>query len=307
MANYRIENITGASFSGSDGTGRTYTLAYANANSAAFFVQVQGVLLTQFYDFTISSGVLTINTYLANADVVVLNYITDSTGISSGTSYTTADLVRSELKATDAFTSATDPTLAAVSNWIGEESRFIDSVTNSVFSEVTTSSEVHDYDGADVFRFPASPLTEITTVEYNVNSSNTTPSWVTLQSGEGYNYLEYLGEGEIEFISGTSATHKLTPSPGRRKLRVTYKKGYTEVPGEIQKLATKLVAKRVIETLINSQANTEGGDIQVGTIRVSDPSIFSVNYIKQMKQDIKDYLKDIGQDFTVFRQTRVYY
>lgn len=307
MVNYRIENITGASFSGTDGTGRTYTLAYSNPGNASFLVQVQGYLLTQYADFTISGGVLTINTYVANSDIVLLNYLTDVTGPTpSGTDYTTASLVAVELKAAAAFSSSTEPTLSTVSNWIAEESRYIDSLTNSVFSEVTASSEVHDYDGSGIFRFPCSPLTEVTTVEYNENGPGDSPSWLTLQSGEGYNYLEYLDEGEIEFIHGINATNKLTPARGKRKFRLTYTKGYATVPGTIQKLATKLVTKRIIESLINSQSNTEGGDIQVGTIRVSDPSNFSVNYVKQMNADIKQYIADIGQEFTVFRTTRVY-
>ena len=87
---------------------------------------------------------------------------------------------------------------------------------------------------------------------------------------------------------------------------MSYTKGYATTPLEIQKLATLLVSKRVISTILNSQANTEGGSIQVGTIRVSDPGSFSVNYIKGMQDNINELYNNIGFNFKTFRGTRVY-
>lgn len=221
-------------------------------------------------------------------------------------SYTTAALVAAEIRADTAFSSTTTPTLASVQNWIEEESKMIEIKSGQVFGSTVESSIYFDYDGSGIFRVPKTPVISITGLEYNVNSNNTTSSWVTLQDGYGYNYLTYKDEGEVEFIGGANATNKVSPIAGKKNIRLTYTYGYSSTPLEIQKLCSLLVAKRVILTLINSQGNTEGGDIQVGTIRVSDPSNYSLGYLKSMNQEIDALFSNIGQGLNTFRMTRNY-
>ena len=220
--------------------------------------------------------------------------------------YTTVSLVEAEIRASAVFSSDTTPTLATVNTWIEQESKDIELKTGTVFASTVVSSELNDYNGDGIFRFQAAPLISIDKVEYNVNSNNVAASYVTLETGNGYNYLEYLEEGEMEFISGNLSTNKIHPVQGKKKFMLSYTKGYATTPLEIQKLATLLVAKRTITTLINSQSNTEGGSIQVGTIRVTDPSNFSLDYVKGMSGSINDLYNSIGQNFKTFRGTRVY-
>jgi hypothetical protein len=127
-----------------------------------------------------------------------------------------------------------------------------------------------------------------------------------LEGGFGKNYLLYEDVGEVEFINGNNATNIVVPRSGKKRLRASYVYGYAVVPLEIQRLTTLLVAKRVIMSLASSQSNTEGGSIQVGTIRVSDPSNFSVNYLKSLNQEVSDLFGSIGQGLKVFRYDRVY-
>jgi len=223
-------------------------------------------------------------------------------------SYTTATIVEGEVRASAVFSSATVPTLTQVNNWIEEESTNIEVTTGVIFASTVVTSELNDYEntGEGIFRIKAAPILSFDTIRYNVNSNSVAPSWVTLESGAGYNYLEYLDEGEIEFISGNLAVNKITPNSGKQRFMLDYTKGYTTTPLEVQKLATLTVAKRVIETILNSQANTEGGSIQVGTIRVTDPGSFSTNYISGLGKSINDLYYSIGQKFKTFRGTRVY-
>ena len=222
--------------------------------------------------------------------------------------YTTPELIQGEIRASSAFSTSTEPTLAQVENWIEEESKDIEVKSGMIFASTVVSSELHDYNntGENIFRYPSTPIISIDKVEYNTNSNNTTPNWIELETGAGYNYLEYLEEAEIEFINGQEATNKININSGKQRLRMSYTKGYATTPLEIQKLATLLVSKRVISTILNSQANTEGGSIQVGTIRVSDPGSFSVNYIKGMQDSINELYDSIGFNFKTFRGTRVY-
>lgn len=308
MVNYtaRTEVIYGSSFSGTSGdTGRSYVLANPGAISQMFTVMVQGTPLSPTVEFTNTSTTVTILNPLDDGFLVVLNYLTLYNGV-TGTAYTTPDLVNVEIRAEAAFSSTTVPSLDTVENWISEESAVIDLMTNSVYSSNLVSSEYVDYDGDPIFRFPTAPVIGVDLIEYNIYNLGQTPSWISLEEGFDKNYLVYSSEGEIEFIPGLNATNRVMPKPGLKRLRVTYRSGYASVPMDIQKLATLMTAKRVIMSLINGQANEEGGAIQVGTISVSDPSNYSVNYLKSLNTEIDTLAKGIGRGFTTYRNSRVY-
>jgi hypothetical protein len=221
-------------------------------------------------------------------------------------SYTTASLVEAEIRADAAFSSSTTPTLSSVNNWINEESALINLMTHEIYSSTTVSSTYVDYDGSGILRFPHAPLISITSIEYNVYGEGLASSWVALTEGIDKNYISYLDEGEACFVSGVNVTVNVLPRAGKQRLRLSYVYGYNTVPTEIQRLCTLMVAKRVIMSLINSQANSEGGEIQVGTIRVADPSNFSPNYVKAMTEEIRQAQMDMGSKLKTYRIPRVY-
>lgn len=312
MANYIARDegasLTGSNFSGSDGaTNRTLALSYTGALQALSKVTVQGVTLTPNAEYTIASDALTLLVPLNNFMIVSVDYLQAVSGSATiVTEYTTAALVEAEVRATTPFSPSTTPTLSQVEVWIAEETAFVDRLLGESFSQNTASSVLVDYDGSGILTLPHSPVISITSIQYNVNSHLVSPSWITLESGFGKNYLEYLDEGEIEFINGGEGTYHVSPIGGKKKFRLTYSYGYASVPLDIQKLTTLLVSKRVIQTLISSQANSEGGEIRVGTIMVADPTSFSNNYLVNLNKDIDDTLSKMRRDFKVFRLNRVY-
>ncbi len=221
--------------------------------------------------------------------------------------YTTLENVQAEIRAENAFDNNTLPSSQDVERYIEEASKVIDLRTGMTFGSTVVSSEYFDYNNADeIFRFPKKPIISIQSIEYNQNGSGMEPSWITLESGYDKNYLLYNEEGEVQFIYGVNATNKVTPQSGYKRLRISYTHGYTVIPSEIQMLCTLLVAKRVIQTLVTSQGNTEGGEVQVGVIRVSDPSNFSISTLKNMNEEIEKLYSDIGQKYKTFTFTRYY-
>ena len=221
--------------------------------------------------------------------------------------YTTLALVQAELQGSE-ITASTTPSSSQVTTWIEEASAEIEIMTGEVFTSTTVSSEYLDYNSIDrILRIPKLPLISVTSVEYNKeNNVASSADWVTLEEGQGKNYLVYKDEGEIEFISGNSATNKLLPKSGNKRIRVSYVYGHNSTPLEIQRLATLMVAYRTISSLVNSQANTEGGSVTVGPITVQDPTNFSVNYVKNLQSQIQDLKNNIGHGFKTFRSGRVY-
>lgn len=220
--------------------------------------------------------------------------------------YTTTAFVKDEIRATSDFSTDTVPTLEAVKRYIDEASKEIEVHSNMVFGQTTQSSQVLDYDGSGILRLPRLPIVTLSELLYNSNSEGVAASWVTLQSGIDKNYITYDDEGEVVFVNGINATNKITPKAGKQKFTVSYDSGYASIPFEVQRLATLIVAKRVIMTLASSQSNSEGGDIQIGTIKVSDPSNYSINYIDSLNKEIDRLYKSIGQDLKTYRIVRDY-
>lgn len=220
--------------------------------------------------------------------------------------YTTLSLVEAEVRASTPLSASTIPTSTSVITWIEESSKEIELKTGELFSSTVASSILFDYDGENIFRLPFSELISIDKVEYNKEPINYTPNWVVLQNGGVYDYITYLPEGEIHFVSGVSSSNNVIPLSGKQRLRISYKYGSNSTPLHIQRLATLLVAKRIILSLATNQANTAGGEIQIGTIRITDPSSYGIQYLNNMNSEIDRLYKDIGNGLKTFRLTRVY-
>jgi hypothetical protein len=213
--------------------------------------------------------------------------------------YTTLELIQAEIRASTAFSSSTTPTAAQVTTWITEASKELEIISGNVFASTVVSSLYMDYDGSEIIRLPQYPIISVQKVEYNNNGPTMASDYVTLTEGFGNDYLLYSDEGELELINGPK-------TPGKKRLRLSYTYGYTSTPAEIQRLATLLASKRVILSLQNSQGNSEGGDVQIGTIRVSEPSNYSANYIKNMDVEVNSQIENLVSKYKVFRLNRLY-
>lgn len=206
-------------------------------------------------------------------------------------SYTTIALVSAELNGFS-ITASSTPSSSVVTNWIIEASRDVELLTNQVWSSTTATSEYHDYDGSGFFFTYNKPIITITSLHAESNGINaTTASWYQLLEGRTIDkdFIVYRDEGEIRFHGNKM------PNEGYQNLCVTYTYGYNTTPTEIQRLATLLAAKRVIYSIVNGSATSEGGSISVGTISVSDPSTFGHSHIKNMDMEIESLLSSIGK------------
>jgi hypothetical protein len=219
--------------------------------------------------------------------------------------YTTVADVGYELGSITINSSST-PTSTVVSSWIDESDAEINLMTNNVYSSTTNSSVLIDYDGSGILRLPKTPVISITSLETNVNAVGTAASWMSLQEGVDKNYILYTGPGEVHFISGDAATNKILPHAGKQVMRATYVSGYSSVPAIIKRLSTLLTAKRYITSVVNNTNTSQGGEVQVGPIRVSDPSNFSVSYVRQINDEIDRLRKQAVGGLKVFRVTHLY-
>ena len=222
------------------------------------------------------------------------------------TDYTNTLLVKAEVGAKQDFGASTIPSITDVNNWIEQNSRIIDAWSNNHFGVETVTDEYLDYDGRDVFSLPFQNVLEITSLQYNKSGRGEEPEWVTLEDGLDKNYLFYddLGEVEILVPAGRNAVFKGKLSPGSKRLKISYTRGFSEVPKQVERLATLMTAKNVLGASVNARSGKS--NIRVGQIMVSSPDRFSVQYVQSLNQEIESLKNQIGEGFKTFRFTRVY-
>jgi len=213
-------------------------------------------------------------------------------------SYTTVELVAAQLGTS--IDASSTPSSSDVSTWIEEADAEIDARTGLTFEPEVFSNEIYDWEGNDNLIRVSSELVSVSTLEYNNQNAGETPVWTS--KTEDVDFFLYGDSGEIEIN-----TKKFSPIPGHKRFKLSGTKGKASVPKEIQRLATLTVGNRVVETVVQNQAYANsGGDVQVGTIKVGNPSAFSISGVNAAKSEIENlYTKVIG-DFRAFRVTRAY-
>lgn len=213
-------------------------------------------------------------------------------------SYTTADLVQSEIRATTAFASTTIPSLSDVTTWITEESA---QINNDIGYNVgqTQYDEYRNYNEDDIFFTKVAPVISVSTLLYNtttIGSTGYSTGWQ--EKTENTDFFIELERGEIKPIFSN-----WQPKDGDRNIRLIYDAGYATTPLDIQKLATKMVALRILNTLIQNNVNerNDGGSISVGSINIVEPDSYGVSSYTKLQEDIRTLKEDVSMNFGVHR------
>ena len=200
--------------------------------------------------------------------------------------YTNTTLIKNELRTTTDFANTTLPTLSAVNNWIEEESETINQLAGKTFG-VTEYTESIDYRGEDRIYLKNAPVVDVSSVLYSEYPLGDVGYSLSTQKISGVDYETYTDEGYIYLLPSWK------PSRGNKRIQVTYLAGYPVLPLTVQKLATKMVAKRVLDTIIEADINEQksGKTTAVGPVRITKSSSFGVAQYKSLNEDI-DKLQD---------------
>ena len=211
--------------------------------------------------------------------------------------YTTIQDVSNALKGLS-ITSTTTPDIDTVNSWILENDSWIDEMTGKLWASNVVTSAYLDYDGSGILHLPHYPIISVEELKYETQGLGAdTAEWSTLTEGRTNDFIIYKDEGDIKFFGDN------TPSGGYQNINISYTHGMSSTPLYIKRLSTLMTAKQVISATINSQAQEEGGAVSVGNISVSDPTIFQVNFVKSMNDEIESILKKLGGT-RVFRNVR---
>lgn len=202
--------------------------------------------------------------------------------------YTRVDLVSAYLNGLT-INSTTTPSEDEVMNWIKEVEDYIDERTGQVWGVKTFTDEIFDYDGSGSIMIPYAPLLSITSLSYETEGLGAdSASWSTLTEGRNNDFIVYTNSGLIKFFGSNY------PSAGYQNIKVSGTYGRSSTPKRVQSLATKLVARKVIEAKVNSLARDAEGSVSVGNISLGDPSLFSVERLSRMDEEIERDFKTLA-------------
>jgi len=211
--------------------------------------------------------------------------------------YTDSTLVKQELGASVAFNNTTSPSITQVTTWITEESAHINLIGGRTFGS-TDYNEVIDYSGEDLIQTENAPIISVNSLLYSTSELGSSGYALADTKTEGTHYTVYNDSGEIAVI-----WNNWSPSVGRKRMQVNYTAGYSTVPYTVQKLATKMVAKRAIDQIIENGANEGniGGSISVGSISIVEPANLGLNSYRELTKDIDSLKKELVSGFGVYR------
>lgn len=202
--------------------------------------------------------------------------------------YTTAALIEAELSSAASFSTSTIPTLAQVTTWISETDAYIDQISSNVYAQSTYVEDVN-YEGEDRIVLKHAPIISVTSVLYSPYAIGTSDYSLSETMVEDTDFTVFKGKGYLEVLPSWS------PRSGSKQIQVTYVAGYATTPLPVQMLATKMVAKRCIDTVMSKDLKEKqsGKSVSVGSISITKSSEFGVSSYKNLTSTIDDLKKEI--------------
>lgn len=213
--------------------------------------------------------------------------------------YTTSTYVEEEIRATDSFSTATNPTLATVERWIDESDSYINDLAGRSFESTSYNAELN-YDGVSSrIMLENSPIITVDNFLYYTDTLGSA-SYLTssVLKTEDTHFTVYEDKGYLDILF-----EQFQPTLGKKRFNITYTAGYGTIPTSIQMLSTKMTAQRVLNSLLSNnvdQTNT-GGSVSVGSISIVEPADVGLGTYKQLGIDIKDLQNVVAGEFNVHR------
>lgn len=215
--------------------------------------------------------------------------------------YCSVSDVSDELKGLTIDGSST-PSSTVVTEWISQAEKEIELKTHRVWSSTAASSTLLDYDGTGFIKLPHKPVISVSLLKYEKNGLGAASAdWQSLTEGRTNDFILHQNDGEIELTGKT-----YSPSHGSQNIMASYVHGYNSVPSHIKRLAALIVAKRVMEASIHSEAQSGGGSVSVGNISVSESGGFGVNHVRAVGEEIANLFSSLASGESVYRMTRDY-
>lgn len=227
--------------------------------------------------------------------------------------YTTQELVESVIGQT--FSGTTTPTDTQINTFIDWASDEVESLTEQFYGVGTTTDELVDWtrfnaiqntntgyrdaftneniDRNDrlnltdfnAFKVENKPIIEVTSLEKNINTYPTSPSWEVIGTSD---YIISKPEGKITLVTNA------IPDFGLRRFKISYTYGTSTAPKQVERLATLLVARQILS---NKVANSNYGSvdsISIEGISINKTTGQGISYLARLDQEINNLKEQLG-------------
>jgi len=202
--------------------------------------------------------------------------------------YTTSTTV-SEFLQTD-ITSGSVPSISTVNEWIEWAEDNIDRSSGYSYTTEGKTDLILAGNGNYEFWLPQEylPLVSISQMEINTGS-DFDQTWVEKTEGTDFLILN-LDTGRIKF--NTSGVTGFSSKTQQLKVDLVY--GFSTIPHIVEEIATKMVAKKFIQSVASSASAGGNESIRVGPIMINDGSKDTVSFVQNLTEDIDNALKNLG-------------
>ena len=237
--------------------------------------------------------------------------------------YTTETPVEAEIG--NSLSGSTVPTSTQLVDWIEEVEEQIDERTGCSFSSTTVTNAILPFDEHTSFKSSqvnagyslradgdrlyavdsvflldesgkkVKPIISVSSLSVNQNGSNIdADSWtsITQNSGSGGSFF-------LDKITGMVTFHQDKPSFGlQRAIKWSGNYGFSSIPKKVQMLATKLVAKRILQMKSKASQFSSIDSITLESISISKNIQNTVTYLGYVDKETEDLFKEITGDFS---------
>lgn len=194
----------------------------------------------------------------------------------------------SEFLQTD-ITAGSTPSISTVNEWIEWAEDRIEEVIGFEYTTSAKTNVIFSGNGSLNFWFPREYLPLVSISKFEINTGTDFDiTWTEITQGTQY-LIEDLDTGRILFNSGISGN-----VPKSQAFRISFIYGYETIPYIIEELATKLTAKKFIQSKLGKDGSSGNESIKVGPITISDGSSQTLSYVKGLNQDIDMLLKQLS-------------
>ena len=233
--------------------------------------------------------------------------------------YTTEEFIEAEIG--KAITTTTTPTTAQVTQWIEEAENYIDRRCNTSFTSVTQTDEVYPWNsdvafikpahspyygnvqrtdyglsgGGNAFNLGYAPIISMTSLSLNSAGSTSADSWTakTEQTGSGGDYAVDLSTGAVLFLN-------CVPTVSERSIKTTFVYGHATIPAIVETLATKMVARRVIDMKVKKSAFTSTDSVSLASLSIKKELRDNVEYLSKLDSDIEGLFGEVGELYSIW-------
>ncbi|MEM1973235.1 MAG: hypothetical protein QXN68_00435 [Thermoplasmata archaeon] len=119
-------------------------------------------------------------------------------------------------------------------------------------------------------------------------------------TGSDFNPEYDLVDPSSYFLINDSVVFNRVIGDGLRKLRIQYFYGSLSIPSYVHRLCVLIVAKDILNMVLQRKSYNDEGDIDLGSIKLSKSFQYSINLMKNIDEEITRLKEELFRNFKTY-------